>query len=405
MDKMAKFPATPSDSTPPTPMGGHGRRKIRCRQCRRQLAVREHMMDHILDQSPVSRPRTPSNFALPSPRSSLSQSGANEPTPNAERERRTSVVSDVINPLTGLPGRQSRHDSISIPALSPLNPIESSTNGQHSQSEPSPLTPGGIPHPKKNTAPNLTLTTSSPDAPAAPRMISDLLPSRGETTQSPMTSSPASSTPNSAPNSAAPRQLRSAADINSSLPPHLLALRTAGGGSLSNLSSPFNASPTSSPEKETSPQVPPHAFPPASQGAGASQTRKRSESSGSNSGAIGRRMSLLAMTPKAGGASGEGSIATSGPPILVNPKCSGYFVEPVRCSAPRTGVQMLMTAHVDGAFLEEGRRVREDCLPQREVRGQDRQLRLGGRAVRMQGMGHAGALSCFAGAPATRADA
>ena len=346
MEKMAKFPATPSDSTPPTPMGGLGRRKIRCRQCRRHLAVREHMMDHILDQSPVSRPRTPSNFALPSPRSSLSQSSANEPIPISERERRTSIVSDVINPLTGLPGRQTRHASVSAPIPPPIDSDAGQTNGHHSQSDPSPVTPGAIPHPRKNTAPGLTLTSSSPDAPTAPQMISDLLPGR-ETTKSPMTSSSvhhkqssdslASSATgqisNSAPNSSGPRQLRSAADINSSLPPHLLALRTAGGGSISNLSSPFNTSPASSPEKETSPQMPHHAFPPASQVVGVTQSRKRSESAGSNSGTIGRRMSLLAMTPKAGGANGEGSIAASGPPILVNPKCSGYFVEPVRSRA------------------------------------------------------------------------
>jgi hypothetical protein len=34
MDKMAKYPATPTLSNPPTPSGGHGRRKIRCKMCR-----------------------------------------------------------------------------------------------------------------------------------------------------------------------------------------------------------------------------------------------------------------------------------------------------------------------------------------------------------------------------------
>jgi len=34
MDKMAKYPATPTPSNPPTPSGGHGRRKIRCKACR-----------------------------------------------------------------------------------------------------------------------------------------------------------------------------------------------------------------------------------------------------------------------------------------------------------------------------------------------------------------------------------
>ena len=75
---------------------------------RRHLAVREHMMDHILDQSPTSRPGTPSNFALPAP-VMFSSNGSDR------SGRRPSVVSDVINPLTGLPGAtpHSRHTSVS----------------------------------------------------------------------------------------------------------------------------------------------------------------------------------------------------------------------------------------------------------------------------------------------------
>ncbi|KAJ9095727.1 hypothetical protein QFC20_006594 [Naganishia adeliensis] len=63
---MAKYPATPTPSLPPTPVGGYGKRKIRCKMCRRNLATREHMMDHILDQSPmlVPRSRAPSVISL-----------------------------------------------------------------------------------------------------------------------------------------------------------------------------------------------------------------------------------------------------------------------------------------------------------------------------------------------------
>ncbi|KAF9817014.1 hypothetical protein IEO21_03688 [Rhodonia placenta] len=43
-DFFAKFPQTPSDSVPPTPTGP--RRKIRCKMCRQELATREHMLDH-----------------------------------------------------------------------------------------------------------------------------------------------------------------------------------------------------------------------------------------------------------------------------------------------------------------------------------------------------------------------
>lgn len=43
-DMFAKFPRTPNDSQPPTP--GASRRRIRCKMCRQELAAREHMLDH-----------------------------------------------------------------------------------------------------------------------------------------------------------------------------------------------------------------------------------------------------------------------------------------------------------------------------------------------------------------------
>jgi len=338
MDKMAKYPGTPSDSTPPTPMGGHGRRKIRCRSCRRHLAVREHMMDHILDQSPISRPRTPSNFSLPSPRGSISGQSPFSPTEqsatfNSERQRRLSVVSDIVNPLTGMSGRQSRHASISSAVPSPTaSNFPGFLQDKAEDRDPSPLSPGGVPLPRRTTMPGLTLTASSPEVPVAPRLITDNLPGREQAKNESTDTIEFSSPRASAASSANARPYRTAAELNASLPPHLLALR-GGGSSSSGLSSPFNPSPTSSPEKETTPQFPSQALPAGTQAVGLQ--RSRSQSSSSNSGTIGRKMSLLAMTSTNGnpGRSGqqgnEGTIATSGPPILVNQKCSGYFVEPV----------------------------------------------------------------------------
>jgi len=43
-DMFAKFPRTPTDSAPATP--GGPRRRIRCKMCRTELANREHMLDH-----------------------------------------------------------------------------------------------------------------------------------------------------------------------------------------------------------------------------------------------------------------------------------------------------------------------------------------------------------------------
>lgn len=353
---------------------------------RRHLAVREHMMDHILDQSPVSRPRTPSNFSLPSPRGSISQ--LSPFTAVTEHDvtfpRRQSIVSDVINPLTGLPGATRRDSSASL-AITPTNgscekePID----------EPM-MSPGGVPLPRTN-APGLTFTASSPEVQTGHKLHAEVLPGK-DVAQSPSTISPL--TPDSGPPIAPRRTFQSADQLMSTLPPHLQALRNAGTGGVSGLSSPFGTSPASSPEREIAPPMLDiksaangnNTFPPsaskaqpvspirlgrsASQGGGGALgsamqektqsgpspgeaggiVRSRSQSSSSNGGTIGRRMSLLAMTPTAAGfgqqqqtgrpgstdrrpsASGPhegGTIATSGPPILVNPKCSGYFVEPV----------------------------------------------------------------------------
>ncbi|WVQ96675.1 hypothetical protein IAU59_003781 [Kwoniella sp. CBS 9459] len=350
MDKMAKYPATPTPSNPPTPSGGHGRRKIRCKMCRRHLAVREHMMDHILDQAPtpVSRPRTPSNFTLPSPKLASSASFANG-AGFTERERRPSVVSDVLNPLTGRPGAvRSRQASKSSPgAMTPVHQRSSSQDHSRDSSGNSSVghagqgqmpSPGaGIPMPKTST-PGLALTAASPEAPDQVKLGGDRdgMPTQGilsrldTASPRPMSSSPmpvsnASSQPDS-PSAPAPggRAFQSAEQLASRLPPHLLALRMAGSGSTSALSSPIGSSPASSPEKETSSQSQSsQTFPPTGNVANAA-----------------RRMSMLAMTPNLGdnrrGSSSEGSGmgGGGGPPILVNPKCSGYFVEPLTWMEP-----------------------------------------------------------------------
>ncbi|OCF43584.1 hypothetical protein I317_02602 [Kwoniella heveanensis CBS 569] len=309
MDKMAKYPATPTPSNPPTPSGGHGRRKIRCKMCRRHLAVREHMMDHILDQAPapISRPRTPSNFTLPSPKLTSSGDFANGA---GFTERRSSVVSDVLNPLTGLPGAvRSRQASMSSPGgFTPAHQRSSSQEHSRDSSGNSNVgngpagqipSPGaGIPMPKTST-PGLALTAASPEAVNQAKLGGDRdrenMPSQGilsrldTASPKPMSSSPKPlSNPASQPDSpSAPapggRTFQSAEQLASRLPPHLLALRMAGsGGGASALSSPIGSSPASSPEKETSTQ-------------------------------------------------GQGG---GGPPILVNPKCSGYFVEPLTWMEP-----------------------------------------------------------------------
>lgn len=260
----------------------------------RHLAVREHMMDHILEQSPISRPRTPSNFALPS---SVTSSSNDNPS-----ERRPSAVSDVVNPLTGLPGAtiRSRHASMSSGPTSPVQTMHERENSREKESSiPSP----GVPLPRTAT-PGLILTMSSPEV-LTGRLPSETLPAN-----------PLHSKPSPSPSTDTPRQLQSAEQLASRLPPHLQALRTTSLG-MSGLPSPFQSSPAASPERDSSPRSPIYAFPPA--------------------GGVSRKMSLLAMTPsegsrnqsRSGSAEHSSTNTPAGPPILVNPKCSGYFVEPV----------------------------------------------------------------------------
>lgn len=402
-DKMARYPATPTPSQPPTPAGSHGRRKIRCKMCRRQLAVREHMMDHILDQSPASRPRTPSNAGHASPRTSFSFT---------EQPRRGSVsgIADVINPLTGQPQARSRHGSMSSGAPSPMSTlpeesgsasglrrknslpsprrksslsalsITANAQDEHSGTGKGPLSPvnrTGTPGLKFGSS-SSTFTNSSGSGSSGKDSSTSSQP--GQIVSPPVVPSPqplsrngsAMSPPNEFPmqGPTSSRSFQSPDQLNARLPPQLLALRAAAAGGMNGLASPIGSSPASSPERER--DLPAGSFHPsynrhsaASQSGGGSSTGGQGEESGGAKAAA-RRMSLLAFTPTEGnnngerpgasGSSGSGSsasgqgsldrvrrpsqpgyggeIATGGPAILVNPKCSGYFVEPLTWMEP-----------------------------------------------------------------------
>ncbi|KAJ6487779.1 hypothetical protein C8R45DRAFT_994291 [Mycena sanguinolenta] len=63
-DMFAKYPRTPSDSAPATP--GGPRRRIRCKMCRQELATREHMLDHGQLGAPTPAAMTPATSRHPS---------------------------------------------------------------------------------------------------------------------------------------------------------------------------------------------------------------------------------------------------------------------------------------------------------------------------------------------------
>ena len=309
-------------------------------------------MDHILNQAPVSRPRTPSESQPPSRTSFSHGSGFTSVDPVKEEptggSRRPSVISDVVNPLTGKPGAtKSRQGSLN------LNMTSANPSPVHGGGRDSPVvhSPGSLPYPKTNppgAGPSSLDQVTPPSIPEAQEP--GLAPALNNAQSGKVF-------PNSDPYS--PRPLLSADELSSRLPPHLQALRTRKI-SMSQLTSPFNASPASSPEKDSpirhgpigkqaqqsntasAPISPATSSPASATPASQAVTLGRSKSQGGGPRqpeprTQPRRMSVLAMTPTEGPSRRpsltarrpSGVPAMSGPPILVNPKCSGYFVEPV----------------------------------------------------------------------------
>lgn len=261
-------------------------------------------MDHILDQSPVSRPRTPSlNFNLPSPLATTTV----EP---AFRSRLPSV-SDVINPLTGLPG-----------ASTPKERALSTSSVDMSLPKPTATAASGKDHTASLPAPIGTVGRTSGSA----HLNAEQLASR--------------------------------------LPPHLLALRSASVPGTDH-NSPFAASPPGGSPQASQPASPErdNANHPLH------QLRSASAPSASAAAAAGRRLSMLALTPT--DAVANGGLPIGGPPILVNPKCSGYFVEPVRPLLRPMLVYSHEKVDLDGTYHRFGSYGRQARLPKRKVRRQD----------------------------------
>lgn len=262
-EHMAKYPATPSASRPQTPMGS-ARRKIRCKMCRQHLALREHMMDHILDQTPLSR-RTSNASAMGTP----AGLGMTNLTPDdeaidlsepASRSRRPSVASEVINPLTGLPASRSRRPS-----------------------EVSLHTPDTLSRPRTRS---ILGGGFNPEALAMTRADSSASVDKDKDDKEEVKEKDEG------------RKILTADQLAARLPPHLAALRAAQSPSNS---TSLDSSPEREKEKEKEDKP-------------SLATRRRASSS----------LSMTFAHPLAGL-----SLTTGPAPIIVNPKCSGYFVEPL----------------------------------------------------------------------------
>jgi dual specificity phosphatase 12 len=284
--------------------------------CRRHLAIREHMMDHILDQlppaaapAPASRPRTPSNFTLPAPLSAMTDndaadeviededggpsSAAAAATGSAARSRRPSVVSDVINPLTGLPGARSRRPSV----------------------------PGNATPPQGRSRARSVLGE-------------DLTMSRQASTPGIAAGAPAPSASAPAPvTGPGGRPILDADALAACLPPQLAALR-AGLNPANNVvsASPAASSPADSPP--TSPDQGPRRRMSSSLGGLGMTPATPAVSAPASAYPPNHPLAGLAAMGMPGMPGLTGLTSAGGPPILVNPKCSGYFVEPLTWMEP-----------------------------------------------------------------------
>ncbi|EPQ52031.1 hypothetical protein GLOTRDRAFT_80177 [Gloeophyllum trabeum ATCC 11539] len=272
-DMFAKYPPTPSDSVPPTPGGLH--RRIRCKLCRTELARREHMMDHgqLGPATPaVSMGLSPATSRRPS--MDPQQSNLPRRGSNTASERRPSGLAVPRRP-SGLANDVSRAFRAGFGMTAATAPSSESTNDV-----------AGAEGMTRSLSDSLSMTslsmssTEKDDAPAPPIPLSR----RGS--------------------SSAGRPALPFIEENKPLPP------------------------ASTDAKE-----------PAASGEGTGQ-RPPPLSHGSDLAAqlfanpkLAALRSGMGMTP----VSGQGSSKPAAPvpaPILINPKCSGYFLEPMKWMEP-----------------------------------------------------------------------
>ncbi|KAJ9113613.1 hypothetical protein QFC22_005921 [Naganishia vaughanmartiniae] len=323
---MAKYPATPTASTPATPVGGYGKRKIRCKACRRNLATRDHMMDHILDQSPFPAPRSRA------PSVSITSLSVGDEDPDLTASKRAS--------------RPPSFSNSSRPALA-LSMSRTPTLDSDADK--------AVPSPRRDDSP-----FQDPQQPFVKKAATNPGIMKGEAGM--RTGPPV-------------RRVLDPRTLAASLPPQLAALRagvppSAGAG----VPSPQNSAPAGFNPKTPFPFIP---FPVEDISRRSSSPSSINSSSSSPLDAVdesalstspdkgnagvkpvdsrlaAKRTSTLAMTPTEPGsrsrrestsslisASRRGSsaslagVSAANWPILVNPKCSGYFVEPLTWMEP-----------------------------------------------------------------------
>ncbi|KAI0739126.1 hypothetical protein C8Q80DRAFT_1112923 [Daedaleopsis nitida] len=345
-DMFAKFPYSPSDSPAPQP-----RRKIRCKMCRQELAAREHMLDHgqlgpptpaVLSAATSRRPSM--NDPMP-----LSPLAAGAPAPR--RASSSTGVKPAIGPPmspSGVARRPSLHETLPRSRLGSITenrPLQTallaldSTSAQIGQSASDSLSESAIDEDSSDEEPPKSESEADGETDGTPVIPPEAL-----------AGNPASAAANgpSGTNTGTANRTKEAHDGD--LPAHEAAAESVDKVTpLPSQRPPLSVTSSFVHPTDLAAQLASHpklaalrppaglAMTPMSGASGLpSPTRSAPHTPGI---AAMKGSSYFAGTAPA-------PATTMSPPILVNPKCSGYFVEPMKWMEP-----FLEQGHMAGKIL------------------------------------------------------
>ncbi|KAJ6627999.1 hypothetical protein B0H10DRAFT_1869341 [Mycena sp. CBHHK59/15] len=331
-DMFAKYPRTPTDSAPATP--GGPRRRIRCKMCRQELATREHMLDH-------------------------GQLGAPTPAANTPVGSRQPSMSQITRPRMGSISRP-RRPSMLAEQMS-MSALDTDDAPEDEQSGEATARPGAA-----------TVRRTSSDPARRPRLRALVSGIADTLSMSALSMSALETEDDSGEDEAPPAAATNGtADPPPPLPStHAFAAATRLGRRLSDavIASPAEISPQESGAPD-----------PGLDAASAEVATTHFSSSEDIASQLFAHPKLAAfrtpmMTPLT---SLQGAQKAVSPPILVNPKCSGYFVEPVRfllalllASADSSSFSLLLCFGVQmkwmEPFLESGQIAGKIVCPNRK---------------------------------------
>ncbi|KAH9917674.1 uncharacterized protein BXZ73DRAFT_92353 [Epithele typhae] len=305
-DMFPKFPQSPTDSPHPQP-----KRRIRCKMCRQELAAREHMLDH----GQVGPPTPAVLSAAPSRRPSM-----NEPKP--------------LSPLaSGAPGprRASLGAGIKPSMHHPMAPSGSGISRRPSQHEPLPRSRlGSITEGRPVVSALLALDSSSAQiGQDASDALSESAIDEDSDDDEALKTDEIANSPQSATLVASPAPLTPVADPETIVKP--LPRRSSETATKPPLRTSLSVSSTSVHPTDLAAQLAAHPKLAVLRPTGLSMTPMSPNiPTGSPSPPRSAQQCPDAITAL----KNSSYFTPVSPPILANPKCSGYFVEPMKWMEP-----------------------------------------------------------------------